>query len=219
MTGDGTWEAEGLGETGETYLAADDLRMRSASRLLLQDPAAFQEQAIAGGEDPAIAAAAVRTGSTILQQDTNTVAVADALRGQSGTMVATEYLVQEALVAYARLQISGSRWVIVAKIDTAEAFAPVDDFIRNVILATAAVIFLVCMGALVLAQVFTKPLRRLVIGVRQVAAGDLNAESECQVKDEFGDLSNAFNDMSRNLRTEQELLANSRRKMTDCCSR
>lgn len=30
MTGDGTWESEGLGETGETYLAADDLQMRSA---------------------------------------------------------------------------------------------------------------------------------------------------------------------------------------------
>ena len=96
--------------------------------------------------------------------------------------------------------------MIVAKIGTAEAFAPVDDFTGNLILATAAMIFLVCMAALVLAQVFTRPLRRLVTGVRQVAAGDLNAEVNVGSKDEFGDLGAAFNDMSRNLRTKQELL-------------
>lgn len=60
-------------------------------------------------------------------------------------------------------------------------------------------IFLVCMTSLVLAHVFTKSLVRLVTGVHQVAAGDLDVEVNVRSKDEFGDLSAAFNDMSRNL--------------------
>ncbi len=206
MTGGGDWSAEGLGQTGETYLAGPDETMRSISRLLVEDPQQYQEQAIAAGQDPVTAAQAVATKDTVLLQDTRTPAVQSALRGQSGTAILPDYLGQEALIAYAPLQIEGLRWVIVAKIATAEAFRPVTDFTRNLVLSTAAIIFLVCLASLILAQAFVRPVRRLVNGVRQVAAGDLSVEVMVRTTDEFGDLSGAFNDMSRSLRVKQELL-------------
>ena len=206
MTGGGSWDAEGLGDTGETYLAGADEQMRSVSRLVLEDPARFAAESIAAGEDPLVANKAARVGGTVLLQTVNTDAVRNAARGQSGTTIAEDYLGQEALVAYAPLQIQGLRWVIVAKIDSAEAFQPVTDFTRNLVIATVAMIVLVCLASLVLAQIFVRPVRRLVTGVRQVAAGDLSVEVRVKTKDEFGDLGAAFNDMSRSLRTKQELL-------------
>ena len=38
MTGNRGWEKDGLGTTGETYLAGTDKLMRSVSRELLTDP-------------------------------------------------------------------------------------------------------------------------------------------------------------------------------------
>jgi class 3 adenylate cyclase len=206
MTGSQGWEEEGLGETGETYLAGPDETMRSVSRMVLQDPERYRTLSIAAGEDPTVAAKAASVKGTVLLQDTRTTAVQNALRGQTGTIIGPDYLGQEALIAYAPLEIEGLRWVIVAKISTSEAFQPVADFSRNMVLATAAMIFLVCLASLILAQVFVRPVRRLVTGVRQVAAGDLTVQVPVRSKDEFGDLGGAFNDMSRTLRTKQDLL-------------
>ena len=97
---------------------------------------------------------------TVLLQTTSTEAVQNAAKGQSGTIIADDYLGQEALVAYAPLQIEGLRWVIVAKIDAAEAFQPVTDFTRNLIIATVAMIVLVCLASLILAQIFVRPVRK-----------------------------------------------------------
>lgn len=217
MTGFGGWDAEGLGDTGETYLAGADEQMRSTSRLVLEDPAEFAAQSIAAGEDPAMADKAARVKGTVLLQTTSTEAVQNAAKGQSGTIIADDYLGQEALVAYAPLQIEGLRWVIVAKIDAAEAFQPVTDFTRNLIIATVAMIVLVCLASLILAQIFVRPVRRLVTGVRQVAAGDLSVEVPVKTKNEFGDLGGAFNDMSRSLRTKQELLEDQQAETIGCC--
>ena len=60
---------------------------------------------------------------------------------------------------------------------------------------------------MLLARVFTRPVKRLLVGVRQVAAGDLGRPgADCGRRDEFADLAAAFNDMSRSLATKQELL-------------
>ena len=57
MTVGGQWDANGLGKTGETYLVGRDGLMRSISRQLEEDPAAYQKDAVAGGLAPAAAAA------------------------------------------------------------------------------------------------------------------------------------------------------------------
>lgn len=206
MTGDGQWVTDGLGQTGETYLAGPDQRMRSVSRMLLEDPTRYVDLAVAAATPRETAEHAVRLDDTILLQPVHTDSVRLALAGQSGTIIDTEYLGDEALVAYAPLQIEGLQWVIVAKIDTSEAFAPVTDFTRRLVLSTAVIIFLVCVAALLLAQVFARPVRRLVAGVNQVAGGDLDARVDVRSRDEFGDLADSFNDMSRSLRTKQHLL-------------
>ena len=160
MTGGQAWQNEGLGATGETYLAGDD------------QADAFGVP-VGAGESGAVCCAsrlppvrirrsrtkAARVKGTVLLQSVNTDAVQEGTEGSERHDDRDDYLGQEALVAYAPLQIEGLRWVIVAKIDTAEAFPPVSDFTRNLILATAAMIFLVCLASLILAQIFVRPVR------------------------------------------------------------
>ncbi|MCS5716861.1 HAMP domain-containing protein [Herbiconiux sp. CPCC 205763] len=206
MTGQEGWAVDGLGDTGESYLVGPDHTMRSVSRLLIDDPETFQELTISGGSSPDLAQRMVDVGGTVELQRVDTVPVDLALSGKTGTVVAQNYLGQETLNAYAPVEINGVQWVIVSSITTAEAFAPVDEFTRNLALAILAIIVIVSLLSLVLAQVFARPVRTLVGAVRQVAGGDLGVEVTSKTRDEFGDLSVAFNDMSRSLQVKQRLI-------------
>jgi class 3 adenylate cyclase len=206
MTADQAWEAQGLGETGETYLAGPDFLMRSHSRLVLEDPDEYYRRALAGGLEEDAAAFAARVRGSIFFQRVETEAVERALRGETGTVVAEEYLGEEALVAYAPLEAAGLPWVIIAKLDTSEAFEPTRDFAIRLGVATGIIVLVVSVASWFLAQVFVRPVRRLVNGVRSVAAGDFAARVDARSNDEFGDLGSAFNDMARSLQTKQELL-------------
>ena len=64
----------------------------------------------------------------------------------------------------------------------------------------------ITLASLLLARVFTRPVDRLVSGVRKVAGGDLDARVDVRGQDEFADLGTAFNDMGSSLSTKQELL-------------
>lgn len=206
MTGGGDWADEGLGETGETYLVGENgTRMRSNSRFLIEDPEQYREDVIEAGTPPEDADKMVERGGTILLQNVETEATERASKGESGTLIAEEYRGKEALVAYAPLDIPDLDWSIIAKIGTDEAFGPVHDFTRHVILWTVGIILVVSALSLLLAQLFSRPLNRLLEGVRKVAAGKLGTRVDTRSHDEFADLGAAFNDMSASLQTKDEL--------------
>lgn len=206
MTGDQQWEANGLGRTGETYLVGSDKLMRTNSRLLLQNPEQYEKDAIDAGTAPALAQRAVQVKGSVLIQPVDTDAVDRGLRGQSGITTGPGYLGRDALTAYAPVDVDGLQWVIIAKVESAEAFAPVTTFARNLGVSTALLILLVSLAALLLARVFTRPIQRLVTAVQKIAGGDLETQVPVTTRDEFGDLGHSFNDMSKSLRTKAELL-------------
>ncbi|ARC56247.1 Adenylate cyclase [Frondihabitans sp. 762G35] len=206
MTDDGNWKKDGLGQTGEAYVAGPDRLLRSTSRELLENPRQFEKDAVAAGTPVATARREVQVKGSVLLQPVPTTAVTRALQGKSGTVVDTDYLGHEALAAYAPLSIDGVDWVIVAKVDSSEAFAPVTDFTRNLLLSMAAIIVFVALLALVLAQVFVRPIRRLQTAVNRIGAGEIGVEVDARAGDEIGDLATSFNDMSRSLKLKQDLL-------------
>lgn len=206
MTGDQGWARQGLGTTGEVYLAGPDKTMRSASRLLLQDPKEYEAQAIASGTPPELAKRIAQVKGTVLLQPVNTPSVTAALQGKTGTVIGRSYVGGENLAAYAPLHIPGLNWVIIAREDTSEAFAPAAAFTRILVLSTAALVLVVSLLSLLLAQVFLRPLRRLMDAVRRVSAGDVGAQVDTRSHDEIADLGAAFNDMSRSLQVKADLL-------------
>lgn len=212
MTVNRQWETAGMGRTGETFLVGPDELMRSDSRLFLEDPDQYKADVVAAGTPPDVADAAIRQDGTTLVQSVATNATRLALQGQTGTTIDRDYLGHETLQAYAPVELPGLSWAVVAKITTEEAFSPVTDFTRTLVLSTVAIILGVSMAAMVLSRLFVRPLRRLEAGAHRISAGNYGISLPVHTRDEFGDLTKAFNEMSRNLSIKEELLNEQRRE-------
>lgn len=205
-TGGGDWAEQGFGRTGEVYLVGTDDLMRSNSRLLLENPEEFARRSRAGGTNQTVVDQMLQHKGSILQQPIVSGAVEAAQRGESGVTVNRDYLGGESVSAYQPLQISDLDWVIIARADTGEAYGAVNDFTRNLILSGLALLLLVSFAALLLAQTFSRPIRKLAGAVREVAAGDYSVRAPVTGRDEVGELGNAFNDMAESLQLKQQLL-------------
>lgn len=204
------WEQAGMGRTGETFLVGDDDLMRSDSRLFLTDPEAYRRAVVAADTAPEVADRAIRQGTTVLIQPVGTKAADAAQRGETGTVIATDYLGHRALQAFAPLTLKGVDWVIVSSIDSEEAFAPERNFAQRLVRSTALIIFLACLAAMLWSKLFVRPIRRLEEGVEKISTGDYNVSVPVNSGDEFGDLTVAFNEMSRNLAIKDQLLTQQR---------
>jgi class 3 adenylate cyclase len=214
MTADKQWKAAGMGESAETYLAGPDNLMRSDSRLFLEDPEKYQREAVAAGTPPDIVAKAIKWHGTTLVQPVATAAVRAAQRGKTGTVVDTGYLGEKELAAYGPVDVPNSdlRWSILATRDSAEAYARIGSFTRTLVLTTVVVVFVICVAAMLVAQVFVRPIRRLQAGAQAISAGSYDVAIPVTSRDEIGDLTVAFNEMSRNLQIKDELLTEQRKE-------
>ncbi len=210
MTGDRQWERAGMGQTGETFVVGKDDLMRSDSRLFIQDPDAYKADVIKAGTPPAVAERAIKQGTTVLIQPVGTRATQAAQRGETGTLIATDYLGHRALQAYAPLTLKGLDWVVIAAVDSDEAFAPERNFAQRLVRSTAFIIFLSCLAAMLWSKLFVRPIKRLEDGAEKISTGDYSVRLPVNSGDEFGDLTVAFNEMSRSLAVKDELLTEQR---------
>ncbi|MEB4211870.1 adenylate/guanylate cyclase domain-containing protein [Mycobacterium sp. 94-17] len=214
MTADKQWQAAGMGRTAETYLAGPDNLMRSDSRLFLEDPQHYRREALAAGARRETVDTAIRWGGTTLVQPVDTVAVRAAQRGETGTVTDTSYLGRRELASYAPLSLPNSdlHWSILATRETSEANARVASLTQTLILTTTAMVFVICIAALLVAQIFVRPIRRLQAGAREISAGNYDVTIPVTSRDEIGELMGTFNEMSRNLQIKEELLTEQRKE-------
>ncbi|WP_099020714.1 adenylate/guanylate cyclase domain-containing protein [Mycolicibacterium palauense] len=212
MTYSQDWRAVGMGSTGETYLAGPDNLMRSDSRLFLEDPQKYKQEVVAAGTPPDVAESAIRLHGTTLVQPVGNDALSRAQRGQFGTLITEDYLGNRTLQAYGPVNLPGLNWSLIAKINTDEAFTPVLNFTRKLVWSTVLIIFLVCIASMFLARLFVRPIKRLEAGAERIGAGNFDTTLPVLSRDEFGDLTMVFNEMSRGLKTHQDLLAEQQRE-------
>ncbi len=109
--------AEGMGETGETYVVGRDLLMRSDSR--------FSDE------------------STILRMTVDSEPVTRALAGETGVRRTTDYRGVDVLSAYGPFEFEGVRWALLAEKDLAEILQPMRRLRRLLLLAGALSVLLV----------------------------------------------------------------------------
>jgi len=214
MTADKQWDAAGLGAATESYLVGPDNLMRSDSRLFLEDPQEYRREAVANGTPPDEVNRAIQLGTTILLQPVPSAGVRAAQRGQTGTVTDTDYTGNREMEAYAPLNVPNSdlHWSILVTRDDSAAFARLGRFSKTLVVGVSAMIFTVCVAAMLLAQVLLRPVRRLQAGTQKISSGDYEVSIPVTSHDEIGDLSAAFNEMSRNLAIKEELLAEQRRE-------
>jgi class 3 adenylate cyclase len=207
MTGDKKWVEQGLGETGEVYLVGQDEVMRSGSRLYLEDPEAYISQLRAAGATDAVLKNVERSKTTVLTQPIRTASVQQALNTmEPGHTIAIDYTGTESIAAFAPVDIDDLEWIIVARIDSSEAFGSATEFARIVIVSLLFICLLISMLSIILARVFTNPIERLAEAVHRVSQGEFNVKVSDNSQDEVGDLARSFNEMSESLKLKQDLV-------------
>jgi class 3 adenylate cyclase len=208
MTANKQWEASGMGPSTETYLAGPDDLMRSDSRDFLEDPQEYKREAIAAGTPPDVVEKAIRFGGTTLVQPVATDGFHAAQRGETGVMSATDYMGNRELEAFAPLSIPNSdlHWSILATRDDSDAFARLGKFSKTLVIAVTALVFAICVASMLIAHAAMRPVRRLEEGTLKISSGDYDINIPVMTRDEIGDLTAAFNEMSRNLAIKEELL-------------
>ena len=204
LSGRRRWEAEGLGKTGEAYLLGPDQTMRTESRFLLEDKAAFVQTLRRSTLTERTADTVDRLGTTILTVPVRHEAARAALRGQSGLMQIDDYRGVPVLMAYGPVDLDSVRWALIAKMDRGEAMAPLTTYARRSAAAGAALAGLASLAALLLASALTRPIWDLVSAARRVSAGELDVQVDVAADDEYRELGEAFNEMVRNLRASRD---------------
>ncbi|SKA83373.1 methyl-accepting chemotaxis sensory transducer with Pas/Pac sensor [Paucidesulfovibrio gracilis DSM 16080] len=162
----------GMGETGETYLVGTDRLMRSDTR---NDPAGHSvQQSFADPENGRVETEPVRA----------------ALEGDSWAGVTENYAGDSVIAASAPVSFGAETWVLVAEIQTAEAFAPVRNLrLAAFILGVVTVVLLAMLTWRILRRQLIHPMSVIDEFLSRVASGDYSARLEGNFSGEMKDLS------------------------------
>jgi PAS domain-containing protein len=135
-------------------------------------------------------------------------AMAKAVNGETGTDVES-YSGTDVLAAFRPIdgQVeSGPPWGLVAKMDLAEAYAPVSR-LRHALIGLHVVIVLTGMGlSYLVVRRFTQPILGLASTATRIAKGNLHDRVPIKSRDEIGLLGTAFNQMSAELEASRAQL-------------
>ncbi len=200
MTNKQAWGEVGLGKSGESYIVADDFRMRNQSRFLIEDSENYFTMIQKIGTPHEIVDQIRAHKSTIGLQEVSTEGTRAALQGEIGTRIFPDYRGVPVLSSFRPLEINDMNWVLMSEIDEAEAFLHVY-FIRNSIFVSCGVIFvLILVIAIFFARSLTRPLRMLGNTAKELANGNLDVKIDISGKDEIGDLARIFETMQHSIK-------------------
>lgn len=199
MTSDRNWKAEGLGETGETYIVGSDFTMRNDSRFFIQEPERYFKQLINIKGDSATVKRIQSQSTSILLQEARTEATIDALKGSTDTRIINDYRNVRVLSSYTPLNISGVHWVILAEMDASEAFHFVYALREKLILAALVILLLGGVLGALISQTISGPILSLAKTVEHFGKGDHSSRANVPSSDEIGLLASGFNRMADNI--------------------
>lgn len=195
MTFGGEWMKNGLGETGETYIVADQQRMRSQSRFYLEDKTAFIQRLLELHYPEQEVAQVYKYDNTIRNIRILSPAAQKSMTGQSGTIRCEDYRGVDILASYMPLDFFGYHWGIVAKMDTSEAFRSITYLQFFTITSFILLLFVILMVSIYFSNYLTKPIVSLTKNVKDISEGKLETHIDIQRQDEIGTLAEGFKSM------------------------
>ncbi len=117
--------------------------------------------------------------------------------GKEGILKTMDYRNVPVLSAYRYLPML--KWGLVAKQDSDEAFAPINNLKKKVIILIIITTAGVIVAVFLIANSITNPVKQLVQGAKSIAGGDLTQRIAIDTKDEIGMLASEFNRMTARL--------------------
>jgi len=172
--------ADGLGESGESYLVGPDNLMRTRSRFvnLPEGPISV-----------------------------NTIAMDEAVKGNFNTRAILDYRDVKVLSSWGRIEAPGLDWVIIAEINYAEALAPVNSLRNGLLLIGLIITMIIFLFAYFFSRHLTFPVIRLNEAARLIRDGHRDVKLKIRSNDEIGELTSSFNEMAAQLKMQEETIA------------
>jgi class 3 adenylate cyclase len=169
-TSDGSWRS--LGDTGETYLVGSDGLMRSDARSFVEAPTAFVEAAREAGTSSEDQLRSMeRLGTTALLEPASEEDVSATLRAGSRLVDTNNYVGQRVLSSQRALDIEGLDWVLFAEFEQREVDQPIEQFVRNLLIAIALFIVAITFLTARTGDRLLEPLRVVATRLREVRRG------------------------------------------------
>jgi class 3 adenylate cyclase len=194
-TGNKSWKNEGLGDSGEVYLVGRDYKMRSDSRMIIQNTTKYFEELNSTNLNPDSKKKIMTLKSTILNQEVHNEAVKLAIEGKDGTIITKNYLNKKVLSAYEPLKLDGLDLAIIAEKEIYEAEKPIRKFQNSLLISSTILATLITFYAIWLAYTFLNPINRMAKGVKDVISGKSKSRINLKRDDEFGELSNSIDNL------------------------
>ena len=167
--------ANGLGNSGETYLVGPDSLMRSSSR--------FQH-------------------ISVLKTKVNIVNYNSSFYDIPRTEVINDYRNIRVLSTSSRIKIPFLRWILLSEIDYKEVVKPINKIRNEIIFISIFIFAIVLLVVILLSKKITSPIEKLIIASHEVGSGNLEVMVNNSSDDEIGELSETFNRMVVQLREQ-----------------
>lgn len=159
--------ADGMGETGETYIVGADYLMRTNSR--------FSKE------------------SSVLKSKNDGASVKAALAGKTGVDIITGYRGMDVVSAYKPVKFLSANWAVLAEVDVSEALETAHSVRNTSLIIMLVVTALGAVIALLFAKSITAPISKIVSSMDVLAHGDTKIEIEgSERKDEIGGIARAL---------------------------
>jgi len=133
-----------------------------------------------------------------------------ALAGKTGHHIIPGYRGEKVLSAFLPVKFGQSVFALMAEITEAEAFAPIANLQRLVLVSAILVAVLMLFSAFLIANIITRPILSLTRSSIDIAGGDLDREIHVARDDELGVLSENFNKMRLSIRAKIDEINESR---------
>jgi signal transduction histidine kinase/HAMP domain-containing protein len=150
-----------------------------------------------------------RNGGNIIADDSSallltapvgdTQAVNQLLTGKSGSLATTGSNGKQDLTGFAA--VPGLPWGIMVETPSSAAFSILTSLTERAVIYTVLIILLAGIFGVFLVLGITRPLNRLMADTKEIGAGNLDVKLETAAKDEIGDLSRAFGEMTVKLKS------------------
>ncbi|WP_440905970.1 methyl-accepting chemotaxis protein [Catenovulum sp. SX2] len=172
----------GLGETGDVYLFGADALPRSDSSLNIES-----RSLVYAFKHPE---KAQLTG----------LAHQKAINGEVGYVLDSGVKGQQVLSSYDKLDLPDLTWFIVAQMDTSEAFSAVDSLVYTSVFIAIAVLVIIVLFGLLIANNIAKPIQQLSKLIIEIAqTGRLTIRSQYQSRNEVGEIASSLNSLLTSL--------------------
>ncbi|MFT6968919.1 MAG: methyl-accepting chemotaxis protein [Cellvibrionaceae bacterium] len=203
----GDWKKNGLGQTGQTFLVANDRLMRSNSRVLEETPDQYKDILRQQNIEQTSLEAIQNHQTSILLHPVKTPAVDAAIAGSEGTVRFQNYTGYEVISSYSPIELLGNGWVIISQMNYKEATHAAATLSKKLafssIITAVIVIIASLFATLLFARSLVAPINKTVDVMKDIAQGegDLTARLDETRSDEIGELAKWFNTFTKKVQS------------------